>query len=102
MPTRIQGRNAVRVRKTTVAENISGNVAFAVYGVAANLADKKYTNDTAIPVYVITAANLVENGGKFTLDGNSKEHPIMVYDDGKSTNVMGGEAVPVYDLNGIL
>ena len=83
----------VKVQTTT---NIKPGPALLVYGYKSAPADRPAAGGAAMPVKVLSASDLKQNGGAFDLAGDVQA--IAVYTSTDS-HVQGGPAIPVYVLN---
>lgn len=77
---------------------VQGGAAIPVYGYASAPTDgRPAMAGAAIPVRVLTAADLKENGGTWTLEG--RPYALPVYTAPATATVMGGPALAVYPIN---
>lgn len=77
---------------------IMGGTAIPVYGYASAPTDGRPAQaGAAMPVRVLTAADLVQNGGTWVLEGRYAAMPV--YTAPASSGVMGGPAIAVYPIN---
>lgn len=75
-----------------------GGTAIPVYGYASAPTDGRPAQaGAAMPVRVLTAADLVQNGGTWVLEGRYAAMPV--YTAPSSSGVMGGPAIAVYPIN---
>lgn len=81
----------------TVIEDgpIQGGAAISVYGYSEH-PDGAVMGGPAVPVMVITDSDLIENGGRFYLEGST---PISVYTAPTGTPLIGGPSLVVYAVN---
>ena len=92
----IQGGSVKRVRRQT-GTRTSGNVAIPVAFVSSVPPGVSIEGGPARPVRVITDAELRQNGGTFTLAGESA---VPMIDAEAGAVVSGGPAIPVYIVAG--
>lgn len=87
------GAPAKRVKSVTDPAQVTGNVARRVIPVTDGRAAD---GGAADQVYYVPTADLVENGGRFTVSGEQAIPVINV----TSGAVRGGAVMPVYDVTG--
>ena len=76
-----------------------GGPAIPVYGLnASTLGNRAIDGGPALPIKLLTDADLIQNGGKFWLEGDPVAMPVMLATDGRA--VEGRMPVPVYDVTG--
>lgn len=77
---------------------VQGGAAIPVYGYASAPTDgRPAMAGPAQPVRVLTAADLKQNGGQWTVEG--RPYAMPVYTAPAGTTVMGGPALAVYPVN---
>lgn len=95
--TNAEGGAAVPVSIDT-ARKVQGGAAIPVYGYTAAPTDgRRALAGPAMPVRVLTAADLKQNGGQWTLEG--RPYAMPVYTAPAGMVVRGGAAQAVYPVN---
>lgn len=95
--TNPDGGAAIPVSINTT-RSVQGGAAIPVYGYASAPTDgRPAMGGAAIPVRVLTAADLKQNGGQWRLEGRPMAMPV--YTAPATTKVMGGPALAVYPIN---
>lgn len=81
-----------------VTTDPQGNVAIPVYGYSVQPTDgRAVQGGVAIPVVILSASDLIQNGGKYRLDGRSHAMPVMTAS--AKTPVLGQRPIAVYPVN---
>ncbi len=94
--TRIEGGAALPVT-VDATRRVQGLSAIPVYGYDTLPTDgREVIGGAALPVHVLTAADLRQNGGAYYLEGRAA---IPVYTAEATRPVFGGPAIPVYPVN---
>lgn len=92
-----EGGAALPVSVTTTRK-VQGGAAIPVYGYMTAPTDgRPALGGPAVPVRVLTAADLKVNGGQWTLEG--RPYAMPVYTAPAGVKVMGGPALAVYPIN---
>lgn len=94
--TQVKGGGLIPVRRTS-GGHVQGGPARRVYGYPANPSNRPGEGGAAIPVRVLTAADLKQNGGQYELEGDPVAMPV--YDAPAGTPVQGGPVLAVYPVN---
>lgn len=95
MPTPHIGAEAI-VPVVQATGRIQGNHATPVYVYTSIPADRRGLGMAAQPVYFISDSDLVENGGKYKLEGRLTALPVIQLPAG--SRAIGMPAIPVYDV----
>lgn len=90
MPTKLGGKPIAAYDATSdpAFELQGGFVATRAYRVS-----DEVEGGNLIPVYIVQASELVENGGRFKLEGGT---PITINTSVTNRKVIRGKAIPVY------
>lgn len=91
----IKGGSAIPVVVVTDAK-VQDNLAYPVYGYQTKPTDRAVIGGKARRVKVITAADLKQNGGQYTLVGSPQAMPVYTDPSGVTD---GGTAIAVYPVN---
>lgn len=75
-----------------------GGIAIPVYGYTSLPTDRAVEGGPALPIRVLTDADLVQNGGQYRLEGRPTAMPIYEVAQGERA-IQGGPAIPVYSIN---
>lgn len=82
----------------TTTRMVQGGSAIPVYGYTTAPTDGRPSlGGVAVPVRVLTAADLKQNGGQWTVEG--RPYAMPVYTAPATARVMGGPALAVYPVN---
>jgi hypothetical protein len=91
-----KGGAAWPVRQVTTG-TVKAGPAIRVYGYKAAPADRSSVGGAALPIKIITDADLRQNGGAYVLTGDIQAIPV--YTASASSGVQAGPAIPVYVVN---
>jgi len=95
-PTRPDGGPVTPV-VVVESDIVQGNIAIPVYGYASPPTDKSVIGMPAIPVKVITDADLVQNGGTYYIEG--RPYAMPVFTPVSDTPIVGQIPIAVYPVN---